>query len=75
MASAPVDLELRVSVTRGRLVEISKHREQVMSSYNKYQDKGYFEPRAGLTIISHWPARKEGFLDQRRCRSFTSSGG
>lgn len=50
MASAPVDLELRESATRGRWVEISKHRQQVMSIYNEYQDKGHFELQTGPTV-------------------------
>lgn len=50
MASAPVDLELQESVPQGRWVEISKHREQVMSVYNTYQERGHIELPAGLSV-------------------------
>lgn len=49
-ASAPVDLELQESVPKGNWVETSKHREQVMSVYNTYQERGHFEIPAGQSI-------------------------
>lgn len=53
MASAPVDLELQESAPQGRWVEISKHREQVMSIYNAYQERGHFELPAGLPQLDY----------------------
>lgn len=48
----PVDLILQASEPDGHWVEVSKHREQVMSMYNQYQVKGHHELSSDTTSFT-----------------------